>query len=93
MRKTFRDFKGYKNIPFEAACCSEVCANELFKQWVEVARIEESIEDDIVPFDIAGSSEAVQHPFDNRQRFLCGKRLTNVLWGAFCWCCCGNVGF
>ena len=93
LRKTFRDFKGYKNIPFEAVCCSEICANELFEQWVAIARIEESIEDDIASFDIAGSSEALEPPLDNRQQFLCRKRLANVLMGAVCWCCCENIGF
>ncbi len=41
MRKEFREFRGYKNLVFEAVTCSNDCCDAIYDDWYEKARVEQ----------------------------------------------------
>ena len=86
VRKTFKDFNGYKNIPFEATCCSDLCADKIAEEWRLISNCEDTDEDDNLCFDVPGSSESLERVWNHRQRRLRRDKISNMFRSIFCCC-------
>ena len=89
VRKTFRNFKGYTNIPFEAVLCSDVCANVLYIQWLMTADAEKSdFDNEDNPAVDNRNPLKIVHLRGNyyAPEYSCRDRISNFLRRALCCC-------